>query len=126
MRKPLAIVALAALSISAAAPAQLPGLGGGGGGLLGGVLPNVGSAGIGNVTGLLGYCLKNKLLGKANAKSVLGTLAGREDVAGSDEYSDGQEGILHADDATFSLDSLKGKVKGKVCDMVLNRAQSFL
>lgn len=122
MRQFPAILAVAALSMSVPASAQIPGLGGGAG-ILGAVLPN---AGIGNVAGLLGYCLKNKLLGQANAESVLGTLTGREDVAASEEYADGEEGILHANDATFPLGDLKGKVKGKVCNLVLSRARDFL
>lgn len=122
MRKALAILALAAVSTGAPASAQIPGLGGAAG-ILGAVLPQ---AGIDNVAGLLGYCLKNRLLGQANAKSVLGTLTGREDVTDSEEYSDGQEGILHANDATFPLGDLKGKVKTKVCGLVLSRARDFL
>lgn len=125
MRKSWVIVLLASIATSSAAPAQLSGLGNGAG-ILGGVLPNIGSAGVGNVTGLLSYCLKRKLLGQANAKSVLGKLTGREDVTESDEYSDGEKGILRADDTSLSIDSLKGKVKGKVCNVVLDRAQTFL
>lgn len=55
-------LALAAASLSlAAAPAQAQ-LGDLGKSVLGGALPDVGSVGVGNATGLLGYCLKNKLM----------------------------------------------------------------
>ena len=49
---------------------DLGGLGGdlgGLGGLLGGAMPSVGSIGAGNAAGLLGYCLKNNLLGQGGA-----------------------------------------------------------
>jgi hypothetical protein len=41
------------------------------GGLAGGLLPNVASSSIGNLTGVLGYCIKNKFLGGNAATSVL-------------------------------------------------------
>lgn len=107
--------------------AQLPNLSGGLSGALGSALPNVASVGAGNAAGVLGYCLKNKFLGGGNnAASVLGRLTGKSDVTSSPGYTSGQKGLLQMDGSSLSLDSLKGKAKTKVCDLVLNHAQSFL
>jgi len=70
---------IAAAGLAAAAPAQtIPAPTGAGGlaGVLGGVLPRVGSIGAGNAAGLLGYCLKNNLLGATGATSAAGTGGG--------------------------------------------------
>ncbi|MGC4250123.1 MAG: hypothetical protein QM605_01315, partial [Sphingobium sp.] len=60
-----------ALSLSAAVTPLPVSATGGLGGLLGGILPDVASVGAGNAAGVLSYCVKNKVLGGANAKSVL-------------------------------------------------------
>ncbi len=99
---------------------------GGLGGLLGGALPNVASASAGNAAGLLGYCIKNNVLGGNGAASVLGKLTGKQGVAASPGFEAGRQGELQAGDTALSLDSLKGRVKTQVCSMVLKRAQSFL
>lgn len=67
---------ITAAGLAAAAPAQrTPAPTGTGGlaGALGGVLPRVGSIGAGNAAGLLGYCLKNNLLGATGATGATGT-----------------------------------------------------
>ncbi|MGV3768704.1 MAG: DUF2501 domain-containing protein [Sphingobium phenoxybenzoativorans] len=113
------------LTTASAAPAQLSGLGQSG--LLGAILPNVASVGASNAAGVIGYCLKNKFLGGTNAKSVLGKLAGQSGVKSSDGYANGQNGLLQMDGgSSLSLGSLKAKAKSKVCDVVLQHAQSFL
>jgi hypothetical protein len=113
------------LTTASAAPAQLSGLGQSG--LLGAILPNVASVGAGNAAGVIGYCLKNKFLGGTNAKSVLGKLAGQSGVKSSDGYANGQNGLLQMDGgSSLSLGNLKAKAKSKVCDVVLQHAQSFL
>lgn len=105
------------------------------GSLMGGALPGIGSAGVGNAAGLLGYCIKNRLTGGAAAQSVLGRLTGQPEVTQSSGYSQGLLGnVLGGAPATgdatqqpaFSLDSLKGQVKTRACNMVLKRAGSFL
>jgi hypothetical protein len=120
--------ALAALSFTLAtsAPAQLPNLSGGADGLLGGVLPNVGSIGAGNAAGVLTYCMKNKFLGGANATSVLGRLTGKPGVKTSKGFALGRNGTVHTENSQLSLGSLKGKVKTRVCDLVLSHAGSLL
>ncbi len=108
------------------------------GGLLGGAMPSIGSIGAGNAAGLLGYCLKNKLLGATGttgttsgaatgAAGVLGRLAGQKDVKTSPGYSAGQAGQVQAPNGqTLSLGSLRGQVKNQMCNLVLSRARSFL
>jgi hypothetical protein len=142
-------------SAQTSAPRSAPnGLGslGGLGGLLGGALPNVGSIGAGNAAGLLGYCLKNNLLGQGGAlgaltggrnatprtgastnapvtgaQSILQRLTGRQGVQTSPEYAAGQSGEVQAPNGqAFSLDNLGGQVKTRMCSIVLNRAKSFL
>jgi hypothetical protein len=123
---PVRFAALALmLAAPDAAPAQLAGLGGQGG-LLGAILPNVGSVGASNAAGVLGYCLKNKFLGGGNATSVLGKLTGQSGIKSSDGYANGQKGLLQMDGSSLPLGSLKSKLKSKVCDVVLQHAQSFL
>lgn len=124
-----AIIAAAVLPLAGSAAAQNLGS------LMGGGVPGIGSAGVGNAAGLLGYCVKNKLTGGAVAQSVLGKLTGKPEVAQSPGYKEGLLGnVLGSSAATgttqqqpaFSLNSLKGQVKTKACDMVLKRAGSFL
>jgi hypothetical protein len=159
-----AIVLAAALSLTTGAAAQTAasqaaapqteqttqgGFGGLGGlgGLLGGGLPNVGSVGAGNAAGLLGYCLKNRLLGQggmlggltgsqtgtqatpqaSGAQSILQRLTGRRDVQTSPGYAAGQAGQVQAGNGqTLSLGNLGGQVKTQLCNVVLKRAKAFL
>lgn len=114
-----AFMGLLALATAGSAPAQL-------GGMLGGVLPNVASVGAGNAAGVLGYCVKNKLLGGAGASSVLGQLTGKAGTTTAPGYAEGQKGLLQSNGTSFSLDKLKGQAKTKMCDMVLKHAQTLL
>ncbi len=149
----LAATASAQTTAPQTAPATQGGIGGLGGlgGLLGGSLPNVGSIGAGNAAGLLGYCLKNNLLGQGaalgaltggrtapragsttrapatGAQSILQKLTGRQGVQTSPGYAAGQDGEVQAPNGqAFSLDDLGGQVKTRMCSIVLNRAKSFL
>lgn len=126
---------LATVVIAAALPLAGPASAQNLGALMGGALPSIGSAGVGNAAGLLGYCVKNKLTGGAAAQSVLGKLTGQPEIKQSPGYSQGLLGNVlggsnAADAATqqpaFSLNSLKGQVKTRACDLVLKRAGSFL
>ena len=116
---------------------------GGLGGLLGGGLPNVGSVGAGNAAGLLGYCLKNRLLGQggmlggltggqtgtqaSGAQSILQRLTGRKDVQTSPGFAAGQAGQVQAGNGqTLALGNLGGQVKTQLCNVVLKRAKAFL
>ena len=99
---------------------------GGLGSMLGGGLPDVGKVGVSNAAGVIGYCVKNNYLTGANATSVLGKLTGQKGVTEQPGFDAGQSGLLQAGGSSFSLDSLKGQVKTKLCDMVLKRGTSFL
>jgi hypothetical protein len=116
------------------AVAQLPGgLGGSGsvgnalGGLAGSALPDLSSTSAGNATGVLSYCVKNNILSGDGPTSTLSKLTGRSDVTSSDDYTAGQNGnILTGQGSSFSLSGIGDDLKGKLCNMVLQRAQSFL
>ncbi len=117
----------------ATSTASRGGLLGQAGSLLGGSggMPAIGSIGAGNAVGLLGYCVKNKLLGAtgsgAGAAGVLGRLTGQKDVQGEPGFAAGQAGqVQGAGGQTLSLASLRGQVKTQVCNVVLKRARSFL
>ena len=118
------------------APAATPragGLLGQMGGLLGGggALPQIGGIGAGNAAGLLGYCVKNRLLGAGGsatgAAGVLGRLAGQRAVRDQPGYAAGQAGQVQTPGGqALSLDALRGQVKTQVCNLVLNRAKALL
>ncbi|MET4596277.1 MULTISPECIES: DUF2501 domain-containing protein [unclassified Sphingomonas] len=126
---------------------SLGGLGGGLGGLFGGAAPSIGSIGAGNAAGLLGYCLKNNLLGQggmlggltggqtgaraapqaSGAQSILQRLTGRKDVQTSPGFAAGQAGQVQAGNGqTLALGNLGGQVKTQLCNVVLKRAKAFL
>ncbi|SFP46824.1 DUF2501 domain-containing protein [Sphingomonas rubra] len=146
-RSVIAAIAVAGLAAGASAQTSAPSSGLGGlGGLLGGGLPNIASVGAGNAAGLLGYCLKNNLLGAAGvapatpargtatsqpqssaAQSILERLTGRQGVATSPGFAAGQAGQVQTGGGqALSLDGLRGQIKTRVCSAVLSRARSFL
>lgn len=130
-----------------AAPAQAQ-LGEAASGILGNVLPDIGSVGLGNATGLLGYCVKNKLLGSVsgvaglggltgqqestagnvadNPASILGVLTKKQGVTRDKGYLAGQKGIIQTGSSALPLGGLGAQLKAKACDLVLGRAKSFL
>lgn len=116
------------------AQAQIPGMPSGTpklpGGLssLGGGLPDLSSMSAGNAAGVLGYCMKNKLLGAGgDASSVLSGLTRKPGVATSPDFKLGQSGnIASATGPGLSLGSLQDKVKTKACDLVLKNARNLL
>jgi hypothetical protein len=132
MRTSLMFLPIGLLVAAGAALAQMPQLpkvpsaAGGLPGLTGAALPNVASVGAGNAAGVLGYCLKNKLLSGNGATGVLGQLTGRSVITSSPGFADGQNGQLQTSGNTYSLSSLTSSVKSRVCNMVLSRARSFL
>lgn len=108
--------------VAGAAGAQLPG------GMKMPGLPSVSGASMGNLTGVVSYCMKNKLLGGTDASSVLGTLSGKPDVKQSPDYMQGAAGMLSSGGSgkPFSLDSLPPQMRTQVCDMALKQAKTFL
>jgi hypothetical protein len=105
----------------------LSGLAGSASGLMGGLLPSVSSTSASNAAGVLSYCVKNKILGSTGATSILSGLSSQKGVMSSKEYAAGQNGQLIAGDGNaFSLEGVKDAIKSKICDLVLQRAQSLL
>lgn len=151
--RPLFAIAPVALLLSAGAIAQSSPLGGTGGlgGLLGGsgsggglagglggglgkALPGLGSVGVNNAAGVISYCLKNKYLSQGSAAGILGKLTGQPGVTSSPAFRLGQTGTIQTGTAntasatpgTFSIDSLKGQLRTKMCDAVLRHGASLL
>lgn len=119
------LIILAVIPAFGAANAQMPKLPGGAGGAVG--LPDVSSMGAGNAAGVLGYCVKNKLLGGADASSVLGGLTAKPGVKSSPDFTAGEAGnIVSGDGPAFSLNSVPKQMKSKACDMVLKQGKSLL
>jgi hypothetical protein len=132
-----AMVLAAFLSAVPVAHAQLEGLmkGGSGGlkGMAGGqALAPLTSGSMGNVAGLLQYCIGNNYLSGDAASSVkdklLGKLPGGEKTQ-DPGYHDGVKGLLHGSNGNqmdLSSGNLKGEVTKKACDTILAQAKSFL
>jgi hypothetical protein len=115
-----------AFSSLGAAHAQIPGIPGSVSGAGGVGMPDVLSMSAGNATGVLEYCVKNKLVG-GDASSVLGKLSAKPDVKVSEGYLTGQAGtVVSSDGSKFSLDSAPKEMKSKVCDMVLQQSKSLI
>ena len=124
MKRLAPILLLAVLFAASSASAQIPGLPSMGG--VGG-LPDISSIGVGNATGALSYCLKNKLLKGAEAGSVLNTLTGKPNVQSSPGYGDGQLGNLKlGSGSSFALSGVQSQVKTQACNLVLKQAKTFL
>lgn len=94
--------------------------------MLGG-LPNVSSISAGNAAGVLGYCVKNKVLGGAKSTSVLDGLMKKPGITSSSGYSAGQAGnILTGQGQKFSLNQVPSQLKSQACNAVLKQAPKFL
>jgi hypothetical protein len=90
------------------------------------------SGSVGNVAGLLQYCVNNNYLIGGGAEGVREKLMGKVPGAstGSDPgYSDGAKGVLHSTDGKqmdLSGGGLKAGATKKVCDAVLAQGKSLL
>jgi hypothetical protein len=141
MKRPIWRIAglvLAATLPAASALAQLEGLLGKGGqgsdlkGMAGLANAPMTSGSMGNVAGLLQYCIGNNYLSGQGAASVKDQLMGK--LPGGEEtqdrgYSDGQKGLLHGSNGNqmdLSGGGLKAELTKKACDTVLAQAKSFL
>ena len=118
----LALACLAATPLAAQTMPRLPG----GATAIG--LPDVSKMGVPNVAGVLGYCVKNKLLGSSGATSVINGLKGKPGVTASPDFRAGEAGnILAGSGASpVSLGSLPANLKTQACDMVLRHGSSLL
>ena len=90
-------------------------------------LPNVSSISPGNAAGVLGYCMKNKVLSGGNASSVIDGLKKKPGVTSSSGYSAGQAGnILTGNGQKFSLSQAPNQLKSQACNAVLKQAPKLL
>ncbi|GAB3426842.1 DUF2501 domain-containing protein [Massilia solisilvae] len=122
----------------ASAHAQLEGLMGKGGkdlqGLAG-ALPgqSMNSGSLGNVAGLLQFCVTNNYLGGGDVNSVQDKLMGKLPGGTKSQdpgFTDGLKGVLHGSNGKqvdlSSTGGIKEQVTKQVCDTVLKQARSFL
>lgn len=92
-------------------------------------MPSLGENSIGNVAGVLQYCVKNNYLSADAASGVKDRLL--EKITGQKKqqasFSDGVKGVLKGDGGqSLNLKSLSSKVKTKACDYVLKSAGSLV
>ncbi|WP_233842537.1 DUF2501 domain-containing protein [Dyella sp. 2HG41-7] len=120
----------------AAAAQDLGQLGGNLGGMLGGKGGSMSSGSMGNVAGLLQYCVKNNYLGgDSGASGIAGKLLGKTQGGSSNsDYTSGMSGILkgsngqstNLSDVGGGNSDLKSKITTKACNVVLKQGKSFL
>ena len=98
-------------------------------GALGG-LTGAGTAG--NAAGVITYCMKNNYLNADKAAQVKDQLLGKMGLGQKEEpkdegYQSGLAGLVKGSDGkSFSLDKIKGNLKEKACDFVLDNAKSLI
>lgn len=149
MKRPIwqfAGLVLAATLPAAGAYAQLEGLMGQGGhgtglkGMAGMASSPLTSGSMGNVAGLLQYCIGNNYLSGDSASSVKDQLMGKLPGGAQTKdpgYSDGLKGVLHGSNGNLmdlsgagtkssGAGGLTAEVTKKACDTVLAQAKSFL
>lgn len=133
----MAVTALVlALACGMATAQDLGNLGGKLGGVLGGSSGSMSSGSMGNVAGLLQYCVKNNYLGgDSGASGLAGKLLGKTQGGSSNtDYQSGLGGILkgsngkttNLSDVGGGNSDLKSKITTKACDVVLKQGKSFL
>lgn len=125
------VMSLCLTNVCSAQIDQLKGMLGGTGSSAGGLsVPSVSQASPGNLAGVLQYCIKNKMLGGADASSVSSSLLNRAGGQNQDSgYQSGRSGLLGTGNGqSFSLEGggIKQQVTQKVCDLVLQRGKSLL
>lgn len=90
------------------------------------------SGSIGNVAGLLEFCVKNNYLGGGAASvkdALMGKIGSRSVLKADSSYTQGGMGILKSSDGhqiDLSGGGLKAQATRQVCDSVLAQAKSFL
>lgn len=85
-----------------------------------------------NAAGVITYCMKNNYLNADKAAQVKDQLLGKLGLGQQEQpkdtgYQNGLMGMVTGSDGqSFSLDKIKGNLKEKACDFVLNNAKSLL
>ena len=116
------------------AAASSEGAGSGLGGMLGAGAGGAGalSATAGNAAGVISYCMKNNYLNADKAAQVKDQLLGKLGMQKQEEpkdtgFQNGLGGLVTgANGKSFSIDKLKGDLKEKACDFVLDNAKSLI
>lgn len=91
-----------------------------------------GSGTAGNAAGVITYCMKNNYLNADKAAQVKNQLLGKMGLGQKEEpkdegYMSGLSGMVTGSGGkSFSLDKIKGDLKEKACDYVLDNAKSLL
>jgi hypothetical protein len=86
----------------------------------------------GNAAGVITYCMKNNYLNADKAAEVKGQLLGKLGLGPKEEpkdedYASGLSGMIQGSNGkSFNLENVKGKMKEKACDFVLDHAKSLL
>ena len=86
----------------------------------------------GNAAGVITYCMKNNYLNADKAAQVKNQLLGKMGLGQKEEpkdegYLSGLSGMVTGSGGkSFSLDKVKGDLKEKACDYVLDNAKSLL
>ncbi|MGJ7552987.1 DUF2501 domain-containing protein [Variovorax sp. RB3P1] len=113
---------------AASANSQGGSAGGSSVGNLGFKMPAIGSSTMGNLAGVLQYCVKNNYLG-GDATSVKDKLLAKITGQKPQEtgFASGAKGLLKGGDGqTLNFKILSSKVKTKACDYVLKNATSLI
>ena len=85
-----------------------------------------------NAAGVITYCMKNNYLNADKAAQVKNQLLGKMGLGQKEEpkdegYLSGLSGMVTGSGGkSFSLDKIKGDLKEKACDYVLDNAKSLL
>ncbi len=91
-----------------------------------------GSGTASNAAGVITYCMKNNYLNADKAAQVKNQLLGKMGLGQKEEpkdegYLSGLSGMVTGSGGkSFSLDKVKGDLKEKACDYVLDNAKSLL
>lgn len=143
MKRPIRRLAALALALAAALPvmsanAQLEGMLGKGKqtdalkGLAGMTDTPMASGSVGNVAGLLQYCITNDYLSGQGPATIKDKLLGKLPGGSQNQdpgYGDGMKGLLHGSNGE-SMDlgsgALKAQIAKRVCDTILSQARTFL
>ena len=88
-------------------------------------LPSVSSITPGNAAGVLQYCVSKNLVSRTSADAVLDGLTKKPDVTKSPDFSAGQAGQI-VGDKKFAIGSAPGFLQSQACNLVLERAKTFL
>lgn len=90
------------------------------------------SATAGNAAGVISYCMKNNYLNADKAAQVKDQLLGKLGMQKQEEpkdtgFQNGLGGLVTGSNGkSFSIDKLKGDLKEKACDFVLDNAKSLI